>query len=274
MSRCAWARPSSTTITGCGGRRVGQFTSGASLTFEDNVNSIKRRLWLDTDRAYRAAAERLIRIKTNTQVKVAEEDDSDDFSTEPPAVVRQTPPKLKFDEAEWSGRIRKLSARFENYPSVLTSHVSVLCQTDTRYFVNTEGLAHRARARLRAGGDHGFGQSRRRHRPERLRDIRSGGPGRASRRQSDPGGHRPRGQRRLGAAARARSRAVRRPGDFFRPRRGRVLPRDLRPPRGRAPAEGRKRRPDVHQERGHQGSAGLSLGGVRPHAPQDRRAWI
>src|SRR5271165_5186376 len=50
-----------------------QFTAGSVLTFEDNVNSIKRRLWLETDRAYRLAAERLIRIKTNTQVKVAAE---------------------------------------------------------------------------------------------------------------------------------------------------------------------------------------------------------
>jgi predicted Zn-dependent protease len=117
----------------------GQFTSGASLTYEDNVNSIKRRLWLETDRAYRTAAERLIRIKTNTQVKVAEEDNSDDFSTEAPAASQQAPPKLKFDEAAWSDRIRNLSGRFQRYPSVLTSHVSVLCQTDTRYLVNTEG---------------------------------------------------------------------------------------------------------------------------------------
>jgi len=101
----------------------GQFTSGASLTYEDNVNSIKRRLWLETDRAYRTAAERLIRIKTSTQVKVAEEDNSDDFSTEAPAVSQQTPPRLKFDEAAWSDRVRKLSGRFQRYPGVLTSHV-------------------------------------------------------------------------------------------------------------------------------------------------------
>jgi len=117
----------------------GQFTSGASITYEDNVNSIKRRLWLETDRAYRAAAERLIWIKTNTQVKVAEEDNSDDFSTEEPAVFQQAPPKLKFDEAEWSDRIRQLSARFQRYPSVLTSHVAVLCQTETRYLTDTGG---------------------------------------------------------------------------------------------------------------------------------------
>jgi predicted Zn-dependent protease len=117
----------------------GQFTSGALITFEDDVNSIKRRLWMETDRAYRGAAERLIRIKTNAQVKVAAEDDSDDFSSEPPSAFQQAPLKLKFTDAEWNQRIRKLSARFGNYPSVLTSHVAVMGQTDTRYLVNTEG---------------------------------------------------------------------------------------------------------------------------------------
>ena len=120
------------------GERV-QFTSGALLTYEDNVNAIKRRLWLDTDRAYRSAAERLIRIKTNTQVKVAAEDDSDDFSREDVSTFQQAPPKLRFDEAAWSERVRNLSARFGNYSGILTSHVTVTGQTDTRYFVNTEG---------------------------------------------------------------------------------------------------------------------------------------
>jgi TldD protein len=116
-----------------------QFTSGALLSFEDNANAIKRRLWLDTDRAYRAAAERFIRIKTNTQVKVAAADDSDDFSAEQPSVFEEQVPSLHFNQEEWADRIRKLSARFQNYPSVLTSHVGVSAQTDTRYFVNTEG---------------------------------------------------------------------------------------------------------------------------------------
>jgi predicted Zn-dependent protease len=126
-------------VRGTGGASQGQFTSGALLTFENSVDSIKRRLWIETDRAYRAAAERLIRIKTNSQVRVAEADDSDDFSSEPPSAAEQKPVELKFDEAAWRERVRRLSARFQNYPSVLTSHVSVDAQRDTRYFVNTEG---------------------------------------------------------------------------------------------------------------------------------------
>ena len=129
-------------VRGTGGDA--QFTSGAPLTVEDNVNSIRQRLWIETDRAYRSAAERLIRIQTNTQVRVAAEDDSDDFSSEPPSVFEQAPPRLPFDEGQWTERIRAYSARFRNYPSVLTSHVAVSAQTDTRFLVNTEGtrLAH------------------------------------------------------------------------------------------------------------------------------------
>ena len=116
-----------------------QFSRGALISFEDNPNAIKRRVWLETDRAYRAAAERLIRIKTNAQVKVAASDDSNDFSSETPSTYQKAPAKLQFDEASWTERVRNLSARFANYPGILTSHVTVTAQTDTRYFVNTEG---------------------------------------------------------------------------------------------------------------------------------------
>jgi len=75
---------------------------------------------------------------------VAEADDSDDFSTESSATYVQTPPKLKFSEAQWQEKIRRYSGRFQNYQSVLTSHVTVTGQTDTRYLVNSDGsrIAH------------------------------------------------------------------------------------------------------------------------------------
>ena len=124
-----------------GGRGAGsgRVTAGALLTFEDNPNSIRQRLWLETDRAYRAASERFIRIKTNSQVQVANRDASGDFSSEPPSVSVGQPHKLQFDRETWTERVRRLSARFGNYPSVLNSRLMVVCQDETRYFVNTEG---------------------------------------------------------------------------------------------------------------------------------------
>ena len=119
--------------------RGAQVTAGASITIEDNPGSIKHRLWQESDRAYRSAAERFIRIQTNAQVRVANSDSSDDFSREDAIQYQGPAPQLKFDETAWSARVRKLSTRFSNFPEVLTSHVSVIGQTDTRYFADTEG---------------------------------------------------------------------------------------------------------------------------------------
>ncbi|MCL4396222.1 MAG: hypothetical protein M1482_15705, partial [Chloroflexi bacterium] len=116
-----------------------RFTTRASLPIEDNRAAIQRRVWLETDRVYRLAAERLIRIRTNRQVKVAEEDDSDDFSAEEPAVFSEPAPKLAFPAAQWAERIRKWSAMFEDHPSILTSQVTVVAQRETKALVNTEG---------------------------------------------------------------------------------------------------------------------------------------
>jgi predicted Zn-dependent protease len=122
-----------------------QFTSGAALTFEDQPASIKQRIWLETDRAYRLAAERLIKIRTNSEVKVAEEDASGDFSSEEPVVRLETVPIGRFVAEQWAARVRKLSAKFSDYPGILTSSVSVTYQDETKYFVSSEG------SRLRHG---------------------------------------------------------------------------------------------------------------------------
>ena len=122
-----------------------QFTSGAALTFEDQPASIKHRIWLETDRTYRLAAERLIKIRTNSEVKVAEQDASSDFSSEEPVVRLETVPHGRFAAVEWAARVRKLSEKFSDYPGILTSSVTVTYQDETKYFASSEG------SRLRHG---------------------------------------------------------------------------------------------------------------------------
>lgn len=117
----------------------GSFTSRTAIAIDDGADSIKRRVWLETDRAYQSAAERLIQIKTNQQVKLAQEDDSDDFSTEPPATYSDSTPKIKFASNDWAVRLRKLSADFGAYPDLLSSAISVTASRETKYLVNTEG---------------------------------------------------------------------------------------------------------------------------------------
>lgn len=118
---------------------MAQFTPGVSVALEDNPNAIKLRLWRETDRAYRLAAQRLININTNKEVKVAEKEKSDDFSKEQPAVFSQEPERLHFDIDEWSKRARKLSAQFKKYPTILGSTVSVSAGREVKYMVTSEG---------------------------------------------------------------------------------------------------------------------------------------
>jgi len=115
------------------------YTSGGRVSIDDDPASIKQQVWFDTDRAYRAAAERLIKIRSNEKMRVAAEDPSDDFSSEPPSVHSEAPPALHFDPNLWTARIRKISQVFERYPQILVSGVSLSTQRETKYFVNTDG---------------------------------------------------------------------------------------------------------------------------------------
>ena len=120
------------------GDRV-QFTSGAQVAIDDSADPLRERIWLETDRVYRAAAERLIRIRTNQQVKAADRDQSADFSSEESYIHTETPEALTFDQDRWTKTARELSKEFLKYPNLLGSDVQVSASTDNRYFVNTEG---------------------------------------------------------------------------------------------------------------------------------------
>ncbi len=115
------------------------FASAVALPVEDSPGAIRQRAWLETDRMYRAAAERLIKIRTSAQVQLGREDPSPDFSQEKPSVYREPAKKLAFTPKEWEGRVRKWSTAFRDNPAVLTSSASVTARQETRTLVSTEG---------------------------------------------------------------------------------------------------------------------------------------
>ncbi|HYP13047.1 MAG TPA: metallopeptidase TldD-related protein, partial [Bryobacteraceae bacterium] len=116
-----------------------RFTSASLLPIDNTADAIRRRLWLDTDRSFRLATQRLINLKTSTQVSVAAEDDSDDFSSEESSQLIAEPRKFAIKSEEWASRIRKWSGEFNKYPRVLNSGVTVRLSNETKYFVSTEG---------------------------------------------------------------------------------------------------------------------------------------
>jgi TldD protein len=116
-----------------------RFTSGAVISLEDNADAIRRRVWMETDRVYRLAAQRLINIRANKDVRLAGGDASDDFTIEEGARHAEEPARLRFDAGQWAARARKLSAEFARYPEILGSQVSVSAMRETKHRVDTAG---------------------------------------------------------------------------------------------------------------------------------------
>ena len=117
----------------------GQFRVTTVIAMDDVPNSIRNSLWLQTDRAWRAAAQRYTQAKTDEQTTVAQEDTSDDFSSEQPSVSSEQPPRYKFAEQEWTNRLRTLSAELGRSSGVIASDVAVAVTRETRTLVTTDG---------------------------------------------------------------------------------------------------------------------------------------
>jgi predicted Zn-dependent protease len=117
-----------------------RFTNGSPLVLDDNAAAIRQAVWLSTDRVYRGASQRLVTLKSNQKLLAAPSDGSDDFSTgEAPQKYFGTEPKFKFNQADWSARLKKLSADFTKYPGALNSSITVDTSRVSRTIVTTEG---------------------------------------------------------------------------------------------------------------------------------------
>jgi predicted Zn-dependent protease len=117
----------------------GRFTRGDVLPLDDVPDAIRRKVWLDTDRTYRAASRRLIEIKSNQETKVKEADSSADFSSEPPSIYQEPPPPMGNVDGEWVKRVKKWSAEVANSTDVLYSNVNLSVARVSKYMVSTEG---------------------------------------------------------------------------------------------------------------------------------------
>ena len=121
------------------GNNYPRFTTGSLIALDDNPAAIKRTIWLATDRVYRSAAQRLIQLKSDEQLRAAPQDPSGDFSAAETQVHFSAAPKLKFNQADWEARLRKLSSEFSKYPGALNAGIEVEVQRISKTFVNTEG---------------------------------------------------------------------------------------------------------------------------------------
>lgn len=121
-----------------GGERQ-SFSASAELPVEDTEAAIRRILWRETDRAWRAAVQRYIKVKSSTGLS-ASEVKVPDFSTEKPVTGAVETPAPRFNRLEWENRLRKQSAAASVF-GVITSTVVLNVRTERRNFVDSEGTA-------------------------------------------------------------------------------------------------------------------------------------
>jgi predicted Zn-dependent protease len=111
----------------------------AALPLDDDQAALRAVAWAETDRRYREAAERLVKIRTQRTLKVAEEDPSDDFSREKPVTYLGDPAALTVDAPAWERRVRDLSGRFRGEGELQDSEVTLQAVGATRWLLNSEG---------------------------------------------------------------------------------------------------------------------------------------
>jgi TldD protein len=120
------------------GRRP-RFTTATPIPLEDDADSIRRTVWLATDRVYRAGSQRLLQLQADEKLRTAALDSSDDFSKEEAQAFSSGPAPLKFDAAAWATRLKRLSAAFSQFPGALNSSVQLESRLLTQTLVTTEG---------------------------------------------------------------------------------------------------------------------------------------
>ena len=115
--------------------------AAVALPLGDDTAALRAVAWLDTDRKYHAAAEAFVKVRTQRSLKTAEEDQSDDFSSERAATYHGARASLSVDRAEWERRMRELSARFRGHPDLLDSQVTLQAASVNRAIVSSEGAS-------------------------------------------------------------------------------------------------------------------------------------
>jgi len=104
---------------------------------EDDAAAIRTSLWLRTDNAYKQAQNKYRKVKTNRNVKVEEDDTSDDFSLETPHQENGKFSDFSVDKSAWDTRLKRLSTLFKQFPEVQDSNITFTASRTKRYLVMT-----------------------------------------------------------------------------------------------------------------------------------------
>jgi predicted Zn-dependent protease len=124
-----------------GAQSAPNFSVPVLMPLDDDLDSLKSVIWLETDRRYKAAADRFIQVKANMAIKVDEEDTSADFSRETPQTVTLPLPSLNVNTPEWENKLKMYSAVFSQHPEIYDGALGLSATATHQYVVNSEGTS-------------------------------------------------------------------------------------------------------------------------------------
>ncbi|HLW80841.1 MAG TPA: metallopeptidase TldD-related protein [Candidatus Acidoferrales bacterium] len=122
------------------GRDSAWYSPGTEATLDNDVPLLRREIWLETDKQYRAAVQAYIAVQTSKEVQAqSSEQRAPDFSHEPPHVSIGTPLSFHVDRKPWEARVREYTAAFSASPAVMNSIATFTARLVNQYFVNSDG---------------------------------------------------------------------------------------------------------------------------------------
>ena len=125
-----------------GDRQPSWTSPGSTVALDDDIPVLRREIWRETDRQYRAASEALIKVRTSQQVQVqTAEGAAPDFSHETPHTSIGARVEIRVDRRPWEERVRKYTAEFSKSPAVLNSIATFTALAMNQYQVNSEGTS-------------------------------------------------------------------------------------------------------------------------------------
>jgi len=123
-----------------GNSAPGQGSFGMSVPVDDAPNVLRRAMWQETDKQFKAASEGLIKINTSKEVQVqTAEEHAPDFAREKPHTFYGQEVSVHPDRKPWEEKVRLYTAAFRASPQILNSIVTFSATGDNQYQVTSEG---------------------------------------------------------------------------------------------------------------------------------------
>ena len=119
-------------------QRDGSF--GTSVPVDDAPDVLRRAMWQETDKQFRAASEGLIKINTSKEVQVQTvEEHAPDFAREKAHNFYGPEVSVHPDRKPWEEKVRLYTRAFRESPQILNSIVTFSATGDNQYQVTSEG---------------------------------------------------------------------------------------------------------------------------------------